>query len=73
MKWQLGQDFIDKLRFSVINKQKYKTFRKGIRIAFGKESYSPLDPFDISTAHSQYGKIYYPYYNLSVHHSGGGI
>ena len=71
MKWKAGQDFIDRMRFSVMNKQKYKAFKRRIRIALGDES-TLLDPFDISTTHKQYGKIYYPYYNLSVHHNGGG-
>lgn len=64
MKWKVGQDFIDRLRFSVIDKQKYKALKKGFRIAFGKELYSSLDPFSVSTTHNQYGKIYYPIYNL---------
>lgn len=71
MKYKVGQDFIDKLRFSVINKQKYKALKKRIRIALGKENAFDI-PNNISTNHSQYGKIYYPYYNLSVHHNGGG-
>ena len=71
MKWKAGQDFIDRMRFSVMNKQKYKAFKRRIRIALGDES-TLLDPYDISTTHKQYGKIYYPYYNLSVHHNGGG-
>ena len=71
MKWNAGQDFIDRLRFSVMDRQKYKAFKQRIRIAFGRAD--SLNPFDIHATHSIYGKIYYPYYNLSAQMGGGEI
>lgn len=62
MKWKAGQKFVDKVRFSIINEQKYREFRKRIRMAFGKED--AINPLNISAIHSKYGKIYYPLYNL---------
>lgn len=71
MRWEIGQKFVDKVRFSIINEQKYREFRKRIRIAFGKED--AINPLNISAIHSKYGKIYYPLYNLyDTERKGGG-
>lgn len=71
MRWEIGQKFVDKVRFSIINEQKYREFRKRIRIAFGKED--AINPLNISAIHSKYGKIYYPLYTLyDTERKGGG-
>lgn len=71
MRWKAGQKFVDKVRFSIINEQKYRKFRKRIRIAFGKED--AINPLNISATHSKYGKIYYPLYDLNTPMGGGGF
>lgn len=73
MRWEAGQRFVDRVRFSIVDEQKYRAFKQKLfkTKKHCQEQIKFIDPYNISVMHSKYGKIYYPFYNLSAQMGGG--